>query len=74
MRSYNKPSLRRIRLDSDQAILQACMVGGAYFIIAGLSQCIDTPGGAPVGACTSGVRGVTITDMGRNIQTDATPS
>lgn len=30
MKKYNSPKTRRIPLDTDQAILQVCMIGGAY--------------------------------------------
>ena len=40
--AYIKPIITRVKLDPEQAILQACIVGGAYLAFLYHTFCADT--------------------------------
>ncbi|MDD4202865.1 MAG: hypothetical protein PHQ52_05305 [Candidatus Omnitrophica bacterium] len=67
MKKYNKPCIKSIPLDPDQAVLEVCKVGGAYF--SNTVQCKYHGTGllGPFFACPVPVKGVaTITIWNRN--------
>ncbi len=74
-KSYCSPSIARVALDRDQAILQVCATGGIYFITgAGDNICLTTFDS--VDPCLTGVRGQTGTAGGfaTNANADAAAS
>ncbi|MDD4203215.1 MAG: hypothetical protein PHQ52_07090 [Candidatus Omnitrophica bacterium] len=60
MKKYIQPKITVVNLDSEQAILQVCKIGGAYGSIN--TQTICRPligvGAIPIGACPVSVKGV----------------
>ena len=75
MKKYIEPKIKAVELDADQAILQVCMVGGAYLgeaMSPGTSRC--TPMGSS-GKCDLEVRGARTSVNSRlGFEDDATPS
>ena len=61
-RKYKQPIIKRIKLDPSQAVLQACVVVGAYFDF-GSTRCIGSNGtGAPTARnCRVSVKGAKTT-------------
>lgn len=60
-KNYIKPRIKSIKLDSEQAILQVCKIGGAYFggpyydPTANMCRIINSPGG--MYTCVVSIRG-----------------
>ncbi|MDD4295294.1 MAG: hypothetical protein PHP69_07300 [Candidatus Omnitrophica bacterium] len=52
---YQKPSITKIALDPEQAILQVCSTGGGYFI--GTTKCVYNFSTGPFHFCAQTVRG-----------------
>ncbi|MDD4203403.1 MAG: hypothetical protein PHQ52_08055 [Candidatus Omnitrophica bacterium] len=41
MKKYLQPKIKAVMLDPDQAILQTCMVGGAYMLTTRTNYCLS---------------------------------
>lgn len=72
MKAYSKPKIRKIALDSEQAILQVCQVSGDYFAVG--SFCVGTRSTThgPC-ACNITIRGIT-TRINNGAFSDSQPS
>ena len=70
MKKYIKPKIKAIQLDPEQAVLQVCQVGGAYFRITGSTKCFN---GGPGAYCDITIKGVG-NSMGFSSIVDAMPS
>ncbi|MDD4201992.1 MAG: hypothetical protein PHQ52_00815 [Candidatus Omnitrophica bacterium] len=57
MKKYIEPKIRAIKLDSEQAIIQVCQVGGNYLWTNGTRTSCIGDGGALVPVCIRSVRG-----------------